>query len=225
VCFLWGRKIVPQRNVQFTAKKIGGQYKTVQVFQISISHLKILGAQLMNMKQVQSSAPTNVSRHHTELCRPDGLMTEICVRLVSQSNTSINSIYAASIWLWKPKDLYTYSNSSLLLQTSETPSWNCYTGNQNHSPGYPRHVMSGCIRPRGPHSQLLFRYPTGYSAVRNSSLQSSSFTIQHRVHKGQTSTSVTSDKTVSCAGHRPANGYPQITLLVSHTYIHGQWFR
>jgi hypothetical protein len=29
----------------------------------------------MNTKQVQNSTPTNISRHRTELCRPDGLVT------------------------------------------------------------------------------------------------------------------------------------------------------
>jgi hypothetical protein len=53
-------------------------------------------------------------------------------------------------------------------------------------PHNPLHVMTGCIRPRRPHSRQLFCYPTGYSGVRRNSLQSSSFTTQHRVRKGQT---------------------------------------
>jgi hypothetical protein len=102
--FCRAEKITPQRNVEFTAKQIGVGYNSVQVgynsvqvFQISRSHLKNLGAQWMNTKQVQNSAPTNISRHRTKLCRPDGLLTEICAPLVSQSEVSIHFVHVASL--------------------------------------------------------------------------------------------------------------------------------
>jgi hypothetical protein len=49
--------IASQRNVQFTEKKIGSEYKSVQVFQISRSYPKILGAQCMNTKQFRTQHP------------------------------------------------------------------------------------------------------------------------------------------------------------------------
>jgi len=95
--FFEAEKICTTKTCTVYGEENRAEYRSVQVFQIPRSHLKILGAQWMNTKQVQNPAPTNTSQRHTKLCRPDGVLTEICAPLVSQSHVSIHFVYAASI--------------------------------------------------------------------------------------------------------------------------------
>lgn len=50
----------------------------VQVFQISRSNFKVVGAIWIKTQQVQYLVSTHIRRHLTKLSRPDGLVTGIC---------------------------------------------------------------------------------------------------------------------------------------------------